>query len=204
MNAVSPAVSPGAVEQPSGESPDCALAPPVSLDPPPVRFERVFDSCASSLYRYFVVRTADRHLADDLMQQLWMQARPGGLDLPEDRIEPWLRAIAKNLVRTHWRRIARRPAHVPVVDPELSAELAIRLTRETLPAEDLEREEIRTQLMLAITELSAAEQELIVGCYFDSAPHAALAERLGISERAVEGRLYRARQSLREKLAACE
>ena len=45
--------------------------------------------------------------------------------------------------------------------------------------------------MLAITELPAAEQELIVGCYFDDVPHAELAARVGISERAVEGRLYR-------------
>ena len=89
--------------------------------PAEARFERVFDRCGPGLYRFFVVRTSDRRLADDLMQQLAAQERPGGLELPEDRIEPWLRAIAKKLVHTHWRRIARRPAHVAVEDAERSA-----------------------------------------------------------------------------------
>lgn len=205
------AVSPAAAECPMGDGASTAAfadAPTVSDDLPAVspelRFERVFDRCGAGLYRFFAVRTSDRHLADDLMQQLWVQARRGGLELSQDRIEPWLRAIAKNLVRTHWRRIARRPAHVPVADPDLSADLAARLTRAELPAEELDRREVREQLLLAITELAADEQELIVGCYFDALPHAALAQRMGISERAVEGRLYRARQTLRDRLAHCE
>lgn len=158
------------------------------------RFEREFDRCGPSLYRYFVVRTGDPHLADDLMQQLWVQARPGGSDLPDDRIEPWLRAIAKNLVRTHWRTVARRPAHRSLADA------AALLTGDDVPDSILQRREIQEQLLLAITSLPAADQELIVGCYFDELPHATLGAQLGISERAVEGRLYRARTALRSLL----
>ena len=55
-----------------------------------------------------------------------------------------------------------------------------------------------------MTDLSSAEQELIVAHYFQEESQANLAARLGISVRAVEGRLYRARRALREKLRNLE
>ena len=83
---------------------------------------------------------------------------------------------------------------------QLAAELANRLVEEELPPEVLERKEVRDQLLLAITELPSGDQDLIAGHYFDGAAFAELARRTGLSERAIEGRLYRARQALREKL----
>lgn len=169
-----------------------------------VRLERGFDACSTALYRYFIVRTGDSHLADDLMQQLWLQMKRGAGRVPVDRIEYWLRAVARNLLRTHWRVRARRPAEAAIADPRLAAELAERMAREQIPPQQLERREVREQLLLAITELSTDEQWLIVGSYFEALSHAQLAERLGISERAVEGRLYRARLALRERLAGLD
>lgn len=166
-------------------------------------FESVFDQCSAAFYRFFAVRTGDRHHADDLMQQLWMQARPRGAAIAAGEIEFWLRSVARNLLATFWRKQLRR-GQAPAADPKTAAELARRFSAEQLPAAELERREYRDLLMLAITELSAAEQELILGCYYEGLSHAALAARLGVSERAIEGRLYRARQTLREKLKDLE
>lgn len=163
-------------------------------------FEAVFDRLAASIYRYLAVRTGDAHLADDLMQQLWLQSHSRAAAVPAGGLEPWLRAIARNLVRTHWRVKARRPALAAVADPSLAADLADRLGREELPSGELERRELRDQLLLAITALPTADQELIIGHYFQQLPHAALGRSLSLSERAVEGRLYRARQALRQQL----
>lgn len=163
-------------------------------------FERVFGLIGPSLYRFLAVRIGDSHLADDFMQQLWLQGSRQSGRIPADELEFWLRAIARNLIRTHWRKQARRPAHVPVPDPALAAKIAQRLVSEELPPQELERKEVRDQLMLAITALPASEQELIVGHYFDQMSHAQLAAKWGTSERAIEGRLYRARQTLRSQL----
>ena len=65
----------------------------------------------------------------------------------------------------------------------------------------MERREGRDQLVLALTGLPTADQELIVGRYFQGRSHTDLAADLGISARAVEGRLYRARRVLLEVLA---
>jgi len=171
---------------------------------PESRHERGFDACSTALYRFFVVRTGDSHLADDLMQQLWLHMKRGAAGVPPDRIEFWLRAVARNLLRTHWRVRARRPGQAAIADPRLAAELAERLASAEIPPTELETREVREQLLLAITELTADEQDLIVGCYFEGLPHARLAERLGVSERAIEGRLYRARQALRMRLSTLE
>lgn len=165
------------------------------------RLVRVLDACADALYRFFWVRCGrDPHLADDLMQQLFLQATGRHAHVPEGELEYWLRGIARNLLITHWRRKAARPAHVPLPDAHLAANLADRLAGTDLPDADLARREVQDQLMLALTELPAAEQELIVGHYFDGRSQADLGAELGLSARAVEGRLYRARASLREKL----
>jgi len=167
-------------------------------------FERAFNDCADALYRYFVVRTRDTHTADDLMQQVWLLARRGATSVAAGKLEPWLRVVAKNALRTHWRSARQRPQTIPLADPKLAAELADRLATEELPRQEFERREVRDQLMLAITELHAADQELVIGRYFENVPHAVLAQRCGLTERAIEGRLYRARQTLREKLKHLE
>lgn len=167
--------------------------------------ESVFDRCSSALYRFVCVRVGgDRHLADDLMQQLWLQARTAATAVPPASLEAWLRTVARNLLRTHWRVKARRPAHVPIPDADLAARLADRLVSADLPAEQLQQREVRDQLLLAMTALPADDQALIIGCYFQNESHQALATRWGVSERAIEGRLYRARQALRQHLASLD
>lgn len=159
-----------------------------------------FEHCAESLYRYFAIRSGgDTHLADDLMQQLWLAAeafRTGRGSEPEER---WLRTVAANLIRTHWRRGVRRK-EAPVVDRSVARALAEQMDRGPLPDELFARHEARDQLLLALTELPGEQQELLVAHYFEGCPLATLAEQTAISVRAVEGRLYRARLALRERL----
>ncbi len=166
------------------------------------RVEAAFDRHSSATYRFVVVRVGgDRHLADDLMQQLWLQCIGSQtVTIPDDRLEFWFRGIAKNLLRSHWRTTRNRPTHLPIAEPALASELAEKLSSEELPAAALERREVCDQLSLALTALPTVEQELMVGYYFRDRTHAELAELLGISTRSVEGRLYRARQALRQEL----
>ncbi len=163
--------------------------------------EAEYDRCAPALYRFFLVRTGgNADLASDLMQQVWLQALASGRAVPPEQLPHWLRAIGKNLLNTHWRRIARRPAHVPLPDPDLAVQVADRLESERIPPDELARREVRDQLLLAVVELDPPEQELLVEHYFAGASYDELADRHGCTRRAIEGRLYRARTQLRARL----
>jgi RNA polymerase sigma-70 factor (ECF subfamily) len=162
--------------------------------------DAAFDRCADGVYRYLAVRVGDAHLADDMMQQVWLAANSAAGRVSAAELEFWLRGVARNLVRNHWRRQSQRPSHVPIPDADLAAELSRRLVTEEIPDEVLQRREARDQLMLAITALDAEAQEIVMARYFDEQSHAELAKRFDATERAIEGRLYRARQALRKAL----
>ena len=102
------------------------------------------------------------------------------------------------------RRQGRDALRWATAQPELAARLAERLDSVDLPPDVLSRQEVQEQLLLALTELDSEDQELLIGFYFDGRTQAALAGVLGISERAIEGRLYRARRALRDRLAHLE
>lgn len=159
-----------------------------------------YDRCARSLYRYFVVRVGgDAHLADDLMQQLWLQVLQATVPAIAAEAERWLFGVARNLVRTHWRRQRVRGSGT-ALDSDAVDSLAEKLVTADLAPAELENVELRERLMLALTRLPHADQELLVAYYFREVSHAAMAEAAGISIRAIEGRLYRARQALRDVL----
>lgn len=156
-----------------------------------------------SLRRFFAVRTGgDEHLSDDLLQQVCLAASAGGTQVPVAELEFWCRTVARNLLATHWRKSGAMARALPRADAAVAGDLADRLGAETLPADLMARREVQDQLLLALTELDADGQDLIVAHYFRGESHAALATRLNTTERSIEGRLYRARGQLRERLRA--
>jgi RNA polymerase sigma factor (sigma-70 family) len=138
------------------------------------------------------------------MQGLWLQAHRKADTLRGSDPEPWLWRIARNLLREHQRKQRSSSVERAVADPALARVLAERFDTDELPDELLARNEVRDQLLLALTELASDDQELLIGFYFHGRSQTDLAGALSISVRAVEGRLYRARLALRNRLADLE
>lgn len=161
--------------------------------------QAAFERCAGSLGRYFAVRVRDDHLAEDLVQQVWVRARLGADRVQADNAEPWLWRIAQNVLREDRRRRGRQSVVIGL-DAACAAQLAEQFDTMDLPDELLARDEVRQHLLLALTALPAESQELLISFYFHGCTHAHLAQQAAVSERAIEGRLYRARAALRERL----
>ena len=160
-----------------------------------------FQQVAPTLFRYTAVRlVGDESAADDLMQQLWLEASRDIRASQADDSEAWLRGVARNLIRRWWREQARPGRERPTADPRLATQLAEVLDQRELPAAELEREEVRTQLLLALTMLPADDQELLIRAHFRGESHEQIARERNMTTRAVEGRLYRARAAMRELL----
>lgn len=140
------------------------------------------------LYRAVSRRVgADRALAEDLVQDTWLRAigawhRSG---LPADP-GAWLRTAAFNLLRNHYRD--QRATEVFDAATVAAAEAAP------------DGAEHAALVQWGLARLRSADAELLTGRHFDGRSVAELAAARGLTERAVEGRLRRARAALAQVL----
>ena len=157
------------------------------------RILTVYRDTIDALYAY-VSRCSygDRTLAEDVTQETWLRAvRDWRRKGPPDRPLAWLITVARNLLVSYYRR--RRPAPLDAVSPgEVLA--AFEDGRAAKSAE------IAAVVCHALARLPEAEARLLEAFHFEDRRVAQIAEGCGLSERAVEGRLRRARQRLRREL----
>lgn len=194
----------GRPKRPKPTTPTGGDSPPDGVvAPSPCSLEELIERNARAIWRYYWVRLGgNENQVDDLMQEFCLQATRSRVPDEDgtDRQDRWLFGLARNVLRRHWRTLIRRRNNIPTVSGDDALALVDRIDQSTLPAEDLHRREVRQALMEAVTDLPGDEQELIFRHYFDGWSQQRLAEELGLTPRAVEGRLYRVRRALREKL----
>jgi RNA polymerase sigma-70 factor (ECF subfamily) len=155
--------------------------------------ERIYDDTIVDLYGYVSRRCGGRReLAEDITQETWFRALRYWRDrgAPDNPIG-WLTTVARNLVTSYFRR--HHPAALDDVSPN-----------EILAAVDAnavsESAEVASLVTQALDRIPQAEAKLLETFHFDRMKMSQLAELYGISERAVEGRLRRARERLRREL----
>lgn len=142
----------------------------------------------TALYRYVSRRVGgERDLAEDVTQETWLRAvsawrRKGP---PRDPLA-WLTTVATNVLRNHFRRQRPQPlAWLPDFED---------------PEQELESPEQAALVQWALSKLRESQARLVEAYHLDGLSVAAVATRFGLTERAVEGRLRRARTTLRELL----
>jgi RNA polymerase sigma-70 factor (ECF subfamily) len=140
---------------------------------------------AEKLFHYLMRSLQDEADAADLAQETFAKVYLSRTKFdPNQKFATWLYAIASNLVRDRYRWRSRHPQ----VSLDADNEQTEANFKDNLPAADRgpDQEELRQPLILAIYQgLSQAEIASILKC----------------SVKAVETRIYRARQQLRAGLA---
>jgi RNA polymerase sigma-70 factor, ECF subfamily len=153
---------------------------------------RVYRDTIDDLYRFVSRRCdGDRALAEDVTQETWLRAvRVWYQDGLPDRPLAWLTTVAARLVSNHFRR---------PVEQQLGA------TGEPV-AEDrdaaADRTNKRSLVERALARLPLSQTRLLEAFHFERTAVGQIAASSGLSERAVEGRLRRARQKLRKQIEA--
>lgn len=133
-------------------------------------------------------------LAQETFVRVWQQRsrfRAGA------EFRPWVFSIAMNLARNRLRWWRRRP--VVSLDPSTEAAAGATMHAPGGGAE-LERRERAAAVRDAIAGLPPDLREAIVLFEYEQMSHAEIAAVLGITPKAVEARLYRAREKLRGAL----
>jgi RNA polymerase sigma-70 factor (ECF subfamily) len=130
------------------------------------------------------VRCAE--LAQDALAEAWLgRARFEGDLASRESVGAWLRGIAFRVHQSARRK--RRP-----VEP----------LPEQVPALEQSVDPHRSALLDAIDGLESKQRAVVLMHYLDEVPVRTTAALLGVPEKTVEGRLYRARKALRERLTA--
>ncbi len=149
----------------------------------------VYRETVQQLYRFVSRRSGgSRELAEDITQETYLRAvREWRSGRQPDVPLAWLQTVARNLLLNHYRRKT----------PELVGAARIdALFGEALP----DGPDAAALVYWGLARLSRRRGELLEAFYLEGKKTATIARESGISERAVEGRLRRARQALRTQL----
>ena len=146
------------------------------------------------LYGYASRRCgSDRELAEDVTQEVWLRAirewRTRGV--PESPLG-WLTTVARNLIIDQLRRA--EPISLDAVPP--ASEVLAIVDRNDIA----DSPEITLVVSNALLRLPKKEAQLLESFHFERRKVAELAALYGTTERAIEGRLRRARERLRNEL----
>ena len=143
------------------------------------------------LYTYVSRRVGgDRSLAEDLVQEAWMRALDdwSAKGVPNEPLA-WLIRVSRNILVSHFRRIRPQQLEPEVIDLSVEDPRLAPSTPETAAL-----------IGWGMAQLRRTHSDILEAFYFDEKSVREIAGERSISERAVEGRLHRAREKLKRKL----
>lgn len=160
---------------------------------------------AHPLFLYLVRMFHNEATAEDLAQETFVRVYQQRDRFRTDaKFSTWLYTIATNLARDRLRWLARHPQvslDVPATDDAPALAQTLAATQPT-PAESLEAGERAETVRRAVAALPEDLRVPLLLAEYEDRSHAEIAEILGCTAKAVELRIYRARQALRQALVA--
>ncbi len=150
----------------------------------------VYRATIRPLYAYVSRRVGgNRALAEDIVQDTWMRALETwpSRGLPDEPIA-WLTRVARNTLVSHFRRVPPPSIDAASID---------------LEAPEFRPEDASTAAVvgLGLAKLRRSHADVLEAFYFDGKSTGDIAREQSLSERAVEGRLRRARAKLKKALS---
>jgi len=153
---------------------------------------------------YLVRQVQDEGEASDLAQETFVRVYQHRARFdPQRKFSTWLYTIATNLARDRLRWRQRRPQVSLDAEAEASgASLGERLVAATpTPTETLQAQERAAAVRQAVASLPEDLRTPLILAEYEECSQAEIAAVLDCTVKAVEMRLYRARQQLRQSLA---
>lgn len=158
---------------------------------------------STPLFHFLCRMLGNEEDAGDLAQETFVRVYRSSKSFRADKkFSTWLYTIAANLARSHFRWKNRHPGvSLELETGDAGQTLGSNLPSEQrTPGEQALAEERAAAVRHAVQELPEDLREAIVLCEWQEHSIAQAAEILDATEKAVESRLYRARQHLRKQL----
>ncbi len=172
--------------------------------PQPIDWQKAIATHRNWLRKVLHSRIGDRHSIDDVMQEVALavvqqssNGSVGSVPSEPEKVAPFLYGVAVRKAANFHRKANRKSHARPELGETLEAELA---ASEPQPLDWLLNKEQSQSLESAIGSLDEESREILMLKYTESWSYKQLAEHLGSTEKAVERRLARARQTMRTSL----
>jgi RNA polymerase sigma-70 factor, ECF subfamily len=165
----------------------------------------LMDRHAERLFHYLVRSLQNEDDAADLAQETFVRVYQNRAKFEtSQKFTVWLYAIASNLVKDRYRWRSRHPqSSLDAENEETGANLEDNLRDSKLgPDETLQKEESAEAVRNAIAALPEELRQPLILSVYQELPQAEIAQILKCSVKAVETRIYRARQQLRGSLGS--
>jgi len=149
-------------------------------------WEALYQDSFAGLYAYVQWRCGGlRDAAEEIVQETWLTAvrRIRRFDPARGDFAGWLRGIAANILRNHFRRRRRDQGRRPLTDESVA------------PADDRDRAE---RVAAALAALPERYEAVLRSKYLDGRSVADIAATHGETPKVVESLLTRARQAFRD------
>jgi RNA polymerase sigma-70 factor (ECF subfamily) len=170
-------------------------------------FEEFFRGYFPRLYRFALIRLGyDEDAAEEIVQATLCHAITVlGTYRGEAALFTWLCTLCRREMGAHLRRQAREPLAVGSLEdsPEARAALeSLAAALESTPEDDIRRKEIAEAVQGLLDFLPAGYGDALEWKYALGLPVKEIADRLGLSPKAAESLLTRARQAFRREFVA--
>ncbi|EGA89613.1 RNA polymerase sigma factor SigX [Planococcus donghaensis MPA1U2] len=165
-------------------------------------FHRLYDEYHQDVFQFLIYLVKNRHLAEDLMQEVYIRAFRA-YDRFEGRSseKTWLFSIAKNVAIDHFRKAAVRSKHSMEYFDWETQQL---VSSEKLPEEVSLLNEDKIFLYKALDSCTGDQKMVVIMRFFQDLSISETAEVLAWTEGKVKTTQHRAIKALREKLIARE
>lgn len=192
--------------QPKGEADQSAMLAERARNGDAIAFERLVNVHQEEVFRMVYYRIRSRMDAEDLTQDVFLQAYRGLGSLKEtDRFRPWLYRIALNRVRDYLRHkkfLSFFGFSSLDGDPPEEGDADVSRPPEVL--DDLIRHEFWEKVKALSAQLSPVEREVFFLRFIDDLNLKEISQVLKKSESAVKTHLYRALKKFRDDATLAE
>lgn len=157
----------------------------------PDTFRDLFFRYAASLKRFVFFKSGNWPGAEDLVQEAFLRLWKNCHEVPADKAKSFLYTVANNLFldEARHRQVTFKFQQQAASAPQGSA---------PAPDFDLETQEFQQKLEHALAALPEGQREVFLMNRLDKLTYADIAERLGLSVKAVEKRMHGALLELRK------
>ncbi len=154
-------------------------------------YRKLFEEYFAAIRNYIYFKTSDRDLAEDIAQDTFVKLWENRARIDKRTVKSFLYTISGNLAINQLKRQQLQYKFVNQLSDQSSHES---------PAFQLEMKEYESKLQGVIASMPNGSREVFLMNRIEDMKYKEIAERLGISVKAVEKRMSKALQIIREKL----